>query len=86
MNSGEKLKKPKCLRKLEKKLKSSLKRLERMHPESAESAVIRTYLEWLTELPWSRSTKDLLDIKAAKAVLDKDHYDLEKLRKEYLSI
>jgi len=85
MNS-EKIGEAKMPEKVREEAEKQLKRLERMHPESAESAVIRTYLEWLTELPWSRSTKDLLDIKAAKAVLDKDHYDLEKLRKEYLSI
>jgi ATP-dependent Lon protease len=66
-----------------------LKRLEKMHPESAESGTIRTYLEWLTELPWSKSTKDQLDIKVAEKVLNEDHYDLEKVKErilEYLSV
>lgn len=84
-----KIEEAKMPEKVREEAEKQLKRLERMHPESAESGVIRTYLEWLTELPWSRSTKDLLDIKAAKAVLDKDHYDLEKVKErilEYLSV
>ncbi|GAB6184324.1 endopeptidase La [Thermodesulfovibrio hydrogeniphilus] len=75
--------------KVKQEAEKQLKRLERMHPEAAEAAVVRTYLEWLTELPWSRSTKDRLDIKAAKEILDKDHYDLEKIKErilEYLSV
>ncbi|RPI34896.1 MAG: endopeptidase La, partial [Nitrospiraceae bacterium] len=66
-----------------------LKRLEKMHPDSAEAATIRTYLDWLVELPWAKSTKDNLDIKAAKKVLNDDHYDLEKVKErilEYLSV
>ncbi len=66
-----------------------LKRLEKMHPDSAESGTIRTYLDWLTELPWSKDTKDQLDIKLAENVLNEDHYDLEKVKErmlEYLSV
>ncbi len=66
-----------------------LKRLERMHPDAAESAVIRSYIETLAELPWARSTQDNLDINAAKKILDEDHYDLEKVKDrilEYLSV
>ncbi|MCE5195226.1 MAG: endopeptidase La [Nitrospiraceae bacterium] len=75
--------------KVQKEAEKQLKRLEKMHPDSAEAGTIRTYLEWLVELPWSKSTKDNLDIKAAKKVLDKDHYDLEKVKErilEYLSV
>jgi len=60
-----------------------------MHPDSAEAATVRTYLEWMVEIPWSRFTKDKLDIKAAEKVLNKDHYDLEKVKErilEYLSV
>jgi len=60
-----------------------------MHPDSAEAGTVRTYLEWLTELPWSKSTKDQLDIKTAEKVLNEDHYDLEKVKErilEYLSV
>jgi len=66
-----------------------LKRLERMHPDAAESGVIRTYIETLCEIPWSKVTEDNLDIKAARKVLDEDHYDLEKVKErilEYLSV
>lgn len=74
---------------VEKEAVKQLERLERMHPDSAESGVIRTYIEWLVDLPWSISTDDNLDIKAARKVLDEDHYDLEKLKErilEFLSV
>jgi ATP-dependent Lon protease len=60
-----------------------------MHPDSAESAVVRNYLDWLTEMPWSKNTKDFLDIKNAKEVLDSQHYGLEKIKDrilEFLSV
>ncbi|MEJ2638839.1 MAG: endopeptidase La [Desulfosarcinaceae bacterium] len=66
-----------------------LRRLEQMHPDSAESSVVRTYLDWLVEMPWSKSTKDLLDINKAQKVLDRDHYGLTKIKErilEYLSV
>ncbi len=75
--------------KVHKEAEKQLKRLEKMHPDSAEAATIRTYLDWLVELPWSNSTKDKLDIKTAQKVLDEDHYDLEKVKErilEYLSV
>ncbi len=66
-----------------------LHRLEQMHPDAAEASVIRTYLDWLTELPWQKTTKDLLDIQQAKKVLDRDHFGLDKIKErilEYLSV
>jgi len=66
-----------------------LKRLSSMHPDSSEASVIRTYLDWLTELPWKKLSKDRLDIKAANAILQEDHYGLEKVKErilEYLSV
>ncbi|HIQ25661.1 MAG TPA: endopeptidase La [Persephonella sp.] len=66
-----------------------LKRLEKMHPDSAEAGVIRTYLDWLVELPWNKKTKDKLNLKRAKKILDEDHYDLEKVKDriiEYLAV
>ncbi|BBO86992.1 endopeptidase La [Desulfosarcina ovata] len=66
-----------------------LRRLEQMHPDSAESSVVRTYLDWMVELPWSKSTTDVIDIKKAKTVLDQDHYGLDKIKDrilEYLSV
>src|SRR5438874_12615586 len=72
-----------------KETEKQLKRLERMHPDTAEAATVRTYLEWLVEMPWSKKTKDNLDIKAAAKVLNEDHYDLEKVKErilEYLAV
>lgn len=66
-----------------------LRRLEQMHPESSEASLVRTYLDWLVELPWSKRTKDNLNIKKAKEVLDEDHYNLEKIKErilEYLAV
>ena len=66
-----------------------LHRLEQMHPESSEASLVRTYLDWLVDLPWSRRTKDNLNIKKAKQVLDEDHYNLEKIKErilEYLAV
>ena len=60
-----------------------------MHPDSAESTVIRTYLDWLVDMPWSKSSKDMIDILKAQKVLDKDHYGLETVKNrilEYLSV
>ncbi len=66
-----------------------LNRLSRMHPSSAEYTVASTYLDWLTALPWHKGTADNLDIVKAKAVLDEDHFGLEKAKKriiEYLAV
>jgi len=66
-----------------------LARLEKLPPAAAEHGVIRTYLEWLTELPWNETTDDNLDIAHAREVLDEDHYDLEKVKDrilEYLAV
>jgi len=66
-----------------------LSRLEQMHPDAAEASIVRTYLDWLVELPWSKSTRDKLEVKEAKAILDEDHYDLVKVKDrilEYLSV
>jgi ATP-dependent Lon protease len=66
-----------------------LKRLEQMHPESSEASLVRTYLDWLVDIPWSKRTKDNQNIKKAQQVLDEDHYDLEKVKErilEYLAV
>ncbi|MDM7202704.1 MAG: endopeptidase La, partial [Thermodesulfobacteriaceae bacterium] len=80
----KKIKKAKMPKKVEEEALRQLKRLEIMHPESAEATVIRNYLEWLIELPWSVSTKDNLDLKIVKEILDEDHYDLEKVKERVL--
>ncbi len=85
----EKIKTAKMPEEVEKETNKQLKRLEQMHPDSAESGVIRTYIEWLAELPWSIATQDNLDLKSAQNVLDEDHYDLEKIKGrivEYLGV
>jgi len=66
-----------------------LGRLAKMHPESAEASTVRTYLDWMVEIPWKKSTKDKLDLSAASDVLNEDHYDLEKIKErilEYLGV
>jgi ATP-dependent Lon protease len=85
----KKIEEAKMPEKVRKEAEKQLKRLEKMHPDSAEAATVRTYLDWLVELPWSKSTKDNLNIKKAKKVLDEDHYNLEKVKErilEYLSV
>ncbi|MDO8956297.1 MAG: LON peptidase substrate-binding domain-containing protein, partial [Deltaproteobacteria bacterium] len=85
----EKIKKAKMPQDVEKEANKQLNRLEQMHPESAEATIVRTYLDWLVEIPWSVSTVDNLDIKKAKQALDEDHYDLEKVKErvlEYLGV
>jgi ATP-dependent Lon protease len=66
-----------------------LKRLEQMHPDSAESTVVRAFLDWLVEMPWQKSSRDVIDIKKAKVILDRDHYGLNKVKDrilEFLSV
>ena len=72
-----------------KEAQRELNRLSRMHPDSAEASVIRTYLTTLTELPWNVRSDDLLDISGAAQVLEEDHYGLEKVKDrvlEYLAV
>ena len=66
-----------------------LERLAKMHPDSAEASTIRTYLDWMVEIPWKKSTKDKLNLSAASDVLNEDHYDLEMIKErilEYLGV
>ncbi|MBM3666479.1 MAG: endopeptidase La [Actinobacteria bacterium] len=72
-----------------KQAERELGRLEKLPPAAAEYGVIRTYLEWIVELPWSKETEDDLDIANAREVLDEDHYDLEEVKDrilEYLAV
>ncbi len=72
-----------------KEAEKQLRRLEGMHPDSAESSVVRTYLDWLVELPWKKETRDNINISKAKKILDEDHHDLEKVKErilEYLAV
>jgi ATP-dependent Lon protease len=84
-----KIKRAKMPREADKEAIKQLKRLEQMHPDSAEATVSRTYLDWLVDLPWGRSSKDGFDIAKARAVLEKDHYGLKQIKDrilEYLSV
>jgi len=70
-------------------MERQIRRLERSHPESAETQIIRSYLDWLTALPWETLSEDDLELDHAQQVLDEDHYDLEKIKErilEYLAV
>jgi ATP-dependent Lon protease len=70
-------------------IEKQIKRLERSHPDSAETAIIRTYLDWMTGLPWGVVSSDSEDIERARKILDEDHYDIEKVKErilEYLAV
>ena len=85
----QKIKKCKLPEDSEKEALKQLKRLEQMHFDSSEASVVRTYLDCIVELPWSKSTKDFLDIKKAKEILDQNHFGLDKAKErilEYLSV
>jgi len=83
------LKKLKVSPEVKEELEKQIKRLSQMHPESAETAVVRNYLDWMFALPWNKSTVDNLELKSAKVILDEDHYGLDKLKErilEYLGV
>lgn len=85
----EKIAKAKMPPDVEKEALKQLSRLEMMHPDAAEASILRTYLDWMVDLPWSSSTRDRLNIAKVKKVLDQDHYDLEKVKDrilEYLGV
>ena len=85
----EKLKKLKVDAVVKEELEKQISRLSRMHPESAETAVVRNYLDWMFDLPWNKATVDNLDLKKAKKILDEDHYGLDKVKErilEYLGV
>jgi ATP-dependent Lon protease len=64
-------------------------RLERMHPDASEASMLRTYLDWLIDLPWNKVSQDVLDLVLASQILDKDHHGLDKVKErilEYLAV
>lgn len=69
---------------VQKEALKQLSRLENMHPDAGEASIVRTYLDWMVELPWSKSTRDSLDIIRAKKILDNDHYYLDKIKERIL--
>ena len=85
----EKIEKAMMPEEVQKAAEKELDRLSYIHPASAEYGTIRTYLDWLIEIPWSQRTEDNLDINQAEKILDEDHYNLEKVKKrmlEYLAV
>ncbi len=84
-----KLKKTKMPKEVRKEAKKQLSRMEMMHPDSSEATIIRTYIDWILDVPWKKGTVDRLDLKEARQVLDDDHYGLEKIKErilEYLAV
>ena len=75
-----KIKKAKMPKEVAEEADRQVGRLERMHPDAAETATLRNYLDWMVSLPWAKSTKDNLDLKKAQKILDEDHYGLEKIK------
>jgi len=85
----DKLRKLKVNEEVREELDKQISRLAQMHPESAETAVVRNYLDWMFLLPWNNTTVDNLDLKKAKTILDEDHYGLNKVKErilEYLGV
>jgi len=85
----EKIAEAKMPEQVEEKALKELGRLEKMPPAAAETSVIRTYLDWLIGLPWNVESEEKLDLVEAKAILDEDHYGLEKVKErvlEYLAV
>ncbi|MCP4218945.1 MAG: endopeptidase La [bacterium] len=84
-----KLKEAKLSEEAETEVEKNIDRLKKMHPESAESTVVRNYLDWMLDLPWDKSTKDNLNLKRANKILNQDHFGLDKVKErilEYLSV
>lgn len=84
-----KIKKTKMPKRVRKETRKQLSRMEMMHPDSSEATIIRTYIDWILDVPWKKGTKDQLELKAAKEVLDEDHYGLDRVKErilEYLAV
>jgi ATP-dependent Lon protease len=80
----KKIKKAKMPAEVAEESERQVGRLERMHPDAAETATLRNYLDWMIGLPWAKSTKDNLDLKKAQKILNEDHYGLEKIKERIL--
>lgn len=83
------LKRTKMPKPVRKEAKKQVSRMEMMHPDSSEATIIRTYIDWILDVPWKKGTKDQLDLIAAKKVLDDDHFGLDKIKErilEYLAV
>ena len=85
----EKAQKAKMPKPVMEEVERQLKKLERMHPDAAETATLRNWLDWMVTLPWGKASKDSLDLVEAQKILDEDHYGLEKIKErivEYLAV
>jgi ATP-dependent Lon protease len=85
----EKLRKTKMPKSVRKEARKQLSRMEMMHPDSSEATIIRTYIDWILDIPWKKSSKDILDLVHARKILDEDHYGLERVKErilEYLAV
>ena len=88
-NLSKSIMKAKMTKEAENKCLSELKKLKGMSPMSAEATVVRNYLDWMIDLPWSNKSKIISDLNSAQKVLDEDHYGLEKVKEriiEYLAV
>ncbi len=85
----KKLRRLKLSDEVRQELEKQISRLSQMHPESAETAVVRNYLDWMFALPWNKRTADNLDLRNVKKILDEDHYGLDRVKErvlEYLGV
>jgi len=80
----EKMAKAKMPKAVEEEVDRQLKKLERMHPDAAETGTLRNWLDIMVALPWSKSSKENLDLKKAQEILDEDHYGLEKVKERII--
>ncbi|WP_407929124.1 endopeptidase La [Desulfomarina profundi] len=81
---SRRLKKTKMPKPVRKEAKKQLNRMAMMHPDSSEATIIRTYIDWILDVPWKKGTKDHLDLKRAKEILDEDHFGLDKVKERIL--
>ncbi len=85
----KKLKRKKMPKEVRKEAKKQVSRMEMMHPDSSEATIIRTYIDWILDVPWQESTVDQLDLVEARKILDEDHHGLNKVKErilEYLAV
>ena len=85
----KKLEALKLPKEIKEQIEKELERLEKLHPDSAEAGVLRTWLDWVLNLPWNKRTRDRYDLERTQKILDEDHYDLEKIKEriiEYLAV
>ena len=83
------IKRAKMPKEVKKEARKQIDRLDMMHPDSSEATIVRTYIDWLLDIPWMKGSKDKLDLVEAKKVLDEDHHGLDKVKErilEYLAV